>query len=94
MKIELLKFENDLADFEVFNGDELVTCHASIGVNSLHSFLDGEFTILPYAWFDAEGEHIDKPDWFKRKELNLLNEAFEVGYKEVCEKMVDDQGGL
>lgn len=94
MKIELVSFENDLANFEIRNNGEVVSCHAHIGINSLHDFLDGEFVIEPSDWYDMNGDHIDKPEWFKRKELNLLNDAFEVGYKEICKKMIDDQGGL
>ena len=94
MKIELVSFENDLANFEIRNNGEMVSCHAHIGINSLHDFLDGEFVIFPDSWFDSEEDCIDRPEWFKRKELNLLNDAFEIGYKNICEKMIDNEGGL
>lgn len=94
LEVNLVSFENDLADFELYNGDEVVTCHAVIRESDLADFLNGELIIDPYAWFNSEECHIDKPDWFKRKELNLLNDAFEIGYKAICEKMIDDQGGL
>lgn len=87
MKIELVSFENGLANFEIRNNGEMVSCHAHIGINSLHDFLDGEFVIHPSDWYDMNEDHIDKPEWFKRKELNLLNDAFEIGYKNICEKM-------
>lgn len=92
--INLVSFENDLAELELYNGDEFVTCHAVVSESDLSDFLNGEFTVEPCAWFDSEDSNIDKPEWFKEKELKILNEAFEIGYKEICEGMIDDQGGL
>ena len=94
LEVNLVSFENDLADFELYNGDEVVTCHAVMRESDLADFLNGEFVVEPYGWFDSEDSNIDKPEWFKEKELKLLNEAFEIGYKEICEGMIDDQRGL
>lgn len=94
MKVELLSFENDLAEFELYNGDEVVTCIADMTNNDLQDFLNGELNIEPHSWYDSEGYLMENPEWFERKDLKLLNEAFEIGYKDICEGMIDDQGGV
>lgn len=79
--IELERFENDLADFNVsFNGD-VFTARASVSYNDLCEFMEGCFIIEPYAWFDMNEDQIDKPEWFKRNELFKLNQVFEDNFK-------------
>lgn len=93
MIVELLSFENDLADFELYNGDEVVTCRAVVNESDLSDFLNGEFIVEPYTWFDSEEDCINKPEWFNKIALLILNVAFEIGYRAICESMIDDQGG-
>ena len=77
MKIELVRFEDGLADFEI--GD--LTARCSVSDWDLNEFMNGELIINPYAWFDMNDEQVDKPDWFGRKELFELNNVFERGIK-------------
>lgn len=94
MKVELLSFENDFVEFEVYNEDEVITCIADMTESDLQDFLNGEFIVEPHGWYDSEGYLIEKPFWFNRKALLILNVAFEIGYKNICESMIDDQGGV
>lgn len=92
--INLVSFENYLAEFELYNGDEVVTCHAVVNESDLSDFMNGEFIVEPCTWFDSEERCIEKPEWFNQIALLILNVAFEIGYKEICEGMIDDQGGV
>lgn len=89
MKIKLVKFEDDYAKFEIEKDREIFECVARISNNELTDFLDGNHVIHPKYWGDMNDDGIDQPEWFKRKELNLLNDAFEIGYKEIWEKMLE-----
>ena len=77
MKIELVRFEDGLADFEI--GD--LTARCSVSDWDLNEFLNGELIIKPHAWFDINGDDAAKPEWFGRKELFELNNVFERGLK-------------
>ena len=77
MKIELVRFEDGLADFEI--GD--LTARCSVSDWDLNEFMNGELIIKPYAWFDIEESEVEKPDWFGRKELFELNDVFERDFK-------------
>ena len=77
MKIELVRFEDGLADFEI--GD--LTARCTVSDWDLNEFIDGQFIIEPYSWFDINGDHVEKPEWFGRKELFELNNVFERGLK-------------
>ena len=77
MKIELASFEDGLADFEI--GDLTARCNVSDW--DLSEFINGQLIIDPYAWFDINGDHVDTPEWFGRKELFELNNEFERGLK-------------
>lgn len=96
LDINLVSFEGDVAGFELYNGDEdeILTCRAVIRESDLSDFMNGEFVIDPSAWFNSEEITIDKPEWFNKKALLVLNVAFEIGYKYIREKMIDDQGGM
>lgn len=76
-KIELVRFEDGLADFEI--GD--LTARCTVSDWDLGVFVDGELIIRPYAWFDTDGELADRPSWFGRKELLELNNVFERDFK-------------
>lgn len=76
-KIELVRFEDGQADFEI--GDLTARCDICKWV--LNEFIEGQFILDPYAWFDVNGEHEEKPDWFGRKELFELNNIFERDFK-------------
>lgn len=74
-KVELLSYEDKLADFEVtLENLDCVTCHAVI---DLIDFKNGDVNIDPSSWFDAYGDSIDKPESFRNYEQYLLNECFE-----------------
>jgi len=74
-KVELLSYEDKLADFEVtLENLDCVTCHAVV---DLIDFKNGDVNIDPDNWFDAEGNSIDKPEEFKGYERHLLNNCFE-----------------
>ena len=77
MKIELVRFEDGLADFEI--GD--LTARCTMPDWDLNEFLNGELIIKPYAWFNMNDDHADQPEWFGRKELFELNNEFERGLK-------------
>ena len=77
MKIELVRFEDGLADFEV--GD--LTARCEVSDLDLNEFLNGELIIKPYAWFDMNDDEVEKPEWFGRKELSELNNVFERDFK-------------
>ena len=94
LEVNLVSFENDLADFELYNGDDVVTCIADMTESDLQEFLNGELDIEPHGWYDSEGYLMENPEWFERKDSHHLNKAFEIGYKAICENMIDDQGGL
>ena len=74
-KVELLSYEDKLADFEVtLENLDCVTCHAVV---DLIDFKNGDVNIDPDSWFDAEGNSIDNPEEFKGYERHLLNNCFE-----------------
>ena len=77
MKIELVRFEDGLADFEI--GDLTARCNVSDW--DLGEFVEGQLLIKPYAWFDMNDDHADQPEWFGRKELFEMNDVFERGLK-------------
>lgn len=77
MKIELVRFEDGLADFEI--GD--LTARCAVSNWDLSEFVDGTFIIRPYSWFDTNGIHVSNPNWFGRKELFELNNVFERDFK-------------
>lgn len=77
MKIELVRFEDELADFEI--GDLTARCNVSDW--DLGEFVEGQLLIKPYAWFDVNDDHVDQPVWFGRKELFELNNVFERDFK-------------
>ena len=77
MKIELVRFEDGLADFEI--GDLTAICNVSDW--DLNEFLNGQLIIKPCVWFDIEENEVAKPEWFGRKELFELNNVFERGLK-------------
>jgi hypothetical protein len=76
-KIELVRFEDGQADFEI--GDLTARCDVCEWV--LNEFIEGQFILDPYAWFNNDGEHEEKPEWFGRKELFDLNNVFERDFK-------------
>lgn len=77
MKIELVRFEDGLADFEI--GDLTARCMASDWV--MCEFMEGQMLIKPYAWFDMNDDHVDQPVWFSQKEVLELNNVFERDFK-------------
>ena len=77
MKIELVRFEDEQADFEIGS----LTARCSVSDWDLGEFVEGQLMIKPYAWFDGEGDEASTPDWFGRKELFELNNVFERGLK-------------
>ena len=77
MKIELVRFEDGLADFEI---DDL-TARCDVCEWVLNEFMNGQFIIEPYSWFDMNGDEVAKPEWFGRKEIFELNDVFERGFK-------------
>ena len=77
MKIELVGFEDEQADFEI--GDLTARCNVSDW--DLNEFLNGELIIKPCAWFNMNDDEVAKPEWFGRKELFELNNEFERGLK-------------
>ena len=77
MKIELVRFEDGLAGFEI--GDLTARCNVSDW--GLSEFMNGQLIIKPYAWFDMNDDEVAKPEWFGRKELFELNNEFERGLK-------------
>ena len=77
MKIELVRFEDGLADFEI--GDLTARCMVSDWV--MCEFMEGQMLIKPYAWFDMNDDEVSKPEWFGRKELFELNDEFERDFK-------------
>ena len=77
MKIELVRFEDGLADFEI--GD--LTAHCNVSDWELNEFIKGQLIINPYSWFDMNDDEVAKPGWFGRKELLELNDEFERGIK-------------
>ena len=77
MKIELVRFEDSLADFKI--GDLTARCNVSDW--DLSEFMNGELIINPYAWFDMNDDEVSKPEWFGRKELFELNNVSERGLK-------------
>lgn len=77
MKIELVSFQDGLADFEISD----LTASCSVSDWDLGEFVEGQFIIDPYAWFDMNDDQVDKPDWFGRKELFELNNVFERDFK-------------
>ena len=77
MKIELVRFEDGLAEFEI--GDLAARCNVSDW--DLNEFLNGELIIIPHAWFDMNVDEVSRPEWFGRKELFELNNVFERDFK-------------
>lgn len=77
MKIELVRFEDGLADFEI--GD--LTARCLIDAFDMDDFIDGQLIINPYSWIDINDNQVDEPDWFGRKELFDLNNVFERDFK-------------
>lgn len=81
IEIKLLGFDKeiDVAAFEVtYDRSELFTCDATV---DLDDFLIGEQVINPRRWLDSEDVRTEKPDWFKRNELFLLNNVFEENFR-------------
>ena len=81
IEIKLLGFDKeiDVATFDVTRyRSELFTCYATV---DLDDFLIGEQIIKPHRWLDSEDVRIEKPDWFKRNELFLLNNVFEENFR-------------
>lgn len=81
IEIKLLGFDKeiDVASFEVTRDrSELFTCDAAV---DLDDFLIGEQIIKPRRWLNSEDVRTEKPDWFKRNELFLLNNVFEENFK-------------
>jgi len=81
IEIKLLSFDKeiDVASFEVTRDrSELFTCDATV---DLDDFLIGEKIIKPRRWLDSEDLRTEKPDWFKRNELFLLNNVFEENFR-------------
>lgn len=76
-KIELVQFEDGLADFEIGN----LTARCNVSDWDLSDFVNGNFTVRPYSWFDMNDDQVNKPDWFGRKELFELNNIFERDFK-------------
>ena len=68
MKIELVRFEDGLADFEI--GDLTARCNVSNW--DLNEFLNGELIIKPYAWFDMNDEQGSLPHRQLRSSLDSL----------------------
>lgn len=77
MKIELVRFEDGQADFEI--GDLTARCYVSDW--DLSEFVEGQLLVKPYAWFDIEESEVSKPVWFEPKELFELNDVFERDFK-------------
>ena len=77
MKIELVRFEDGLADFNI---DDL-TARCNVSDWDLSEFVEGQLLIKPYAWFDMNDDEVAKPEWFGRKELFELNNVFERDFK-------------
>ena len=77
MKIELVRFEDGLADFEV--GDLTARCYVSDW--DLGEFVEGQYIIKVDFFYDQDGNEIPKPEWFGRKELFELNNIFERDFK-------------
>lgn len=81
IEIKLLGFDKEIgvATFEVTRDrSELSTCDATV---DLDDFLIGEQIINPRRWLDSEDMRTEKPDWFKRNELFLLNNVFEENFR-------------
>lgn len=81
IEIKLLGFDKGIgaAAFEVTRDrGELFTCDATV---DLDDFLIGEQIIKPRRWLDSEDVRTEKPDWFKRNELFLLNNVFEENFR-------------
>lgn len=81
IEIKLLGFDKeiDVATFEVTRDrSELSTCDATV---DLDDFLTGEQIINPRRWLDSEDLRTEKPEWFKRNELFLLNNVFEENFR-------------
>lgn len=77
MKIELVRFEDGLADFEISD----LTARCTMPDWDLNEFLNGELIVKPHAWFDMNDDEVAKPEWFGRKELLELNDVFERDFK-------------
>lgn len=77
MRIKLVRFEDGLADFEI--GDLTARCEVSDW--DLGEFINGQLIIDTSSWFDIDGDHVDTPEWFGRKELFELNNVFERDFK-------------
>ena len=77
MKIELVRFEDGLADFNI---DDL-TARCEVSDWGLAEFINGQLIIDTSSWFDINGDHVDTPEWFGRKELFELNDVFERDFK-------------
>ena len=77
MKIELVRFEDGLADFNI---DDL-TARCEVSDWDLGEFVEGQLLIKPYAWFDMNDDEVAKPEWFNQKEVLELNNVFERDFK-------------
>lgn len=76
--IHLVSFDEDgYADFEV--EDLIARCH--LDEWDLNEFINGQFIIKPFAWFDVEGYEVDEPSWFNGRDLFNLNNVFERDFK-------------
>ena len=58
MKIELVRFENGKADFEI--GDLTARCNVSDW--DLNEFKNSQLILKPYAWFDINRDHVEMPE--------------------------------
>lgn len=77
MKIELVRFEDGLADFNI---DDL-TARCNVSDWDLGEFVEGQYVIRPVCWYDMNDNHVNQPNWFGRKELFDLNNVFERDFK-------------
>ena len=77
MKIELVRFEDGLADFEI--GD--LTARSYMSDWALSEFVEGQHIIKIDFFYDENGDVVAKPEWFGRKELFELNDVFERDFK-------------
>ena len=76
-KIELVRFEDGQADFEI--RDLTARCYVSDW--ALNEFINGEFILNPSVWIDKNNSQIVKPFWFNGRELFNLNNVFERDFK-------------
>lgn len=80
MKVQLLdySFETKLADFQVSNGFDWVTCHATVDYDD---FINSQESVEPHVWFDMEEAETQKPEWLSPIATTLFNEEFEKNFR-------------